>query len=342
MRKLLNTLYITTPESYLSKDGENVVIRVGSEEKFRIPVHNIEGIVCFGYISVSPALMGLCTERNVGISYLSEYGRFMARVSGKVKGNVLLRREQYRFADSDRSLEVARLFISGKIANCRAVINRAIRDHGTEMNISPLSETAELLHNRQKQAFRASDKDLLRGYEGDAAMTYFGVFHHMIVCQNKDFPFTGRNRRPPRDNVNALLSFVYTLLGHDVQSALETVGLDPYVGFLHTDRPGRISLALDLMEELRPYLADRLVLSLINRRQVTAKGFLNRDESGIIMDDDTRKEVLTAWQRRKQEEIRHPFLDETIPLGLLPYVQSLLLARYLRGDLDEYPVFIVK
>lgn len=342
MRKLLNTLYITTPDSYLSKDGENVVVRVGSEEKFRIPVHNIEGIVCFGRISISPALMSLCNERNVGISFLSEYGRFMGRVSGKIRGNVLLRREQYRFADSDRSLEPARLFISGKIANCRNVINRAIRDHGTAMSITPLTEAAETLLVRQKQAFRASDKELLRGYEGDAAMTYFGIFHHMIVSQSEDFPFNGRNRRPPKDNVNALLSFVYTLLGHDIQSALETVGLDPYVGFLHTDRPGRISLALDMMEELRPYLADRLVLSLINRRQITGKGFLNRDDSGVIMDDETRKVVLKAWQNRKLEESRHPYLDETISIGLLPYIQSLLLSRYIRGDLDEYPVFHIK
>ncbi len=342
MRKLLNTLYITTPESYLSKDGENVLVRVGGEEKFRIPIHNIEGIVCFGQISMSPSLMGLCTDHNVGISFLSDYGRFLGRVSGKIRGNVILRREQYRLADSERSLEPARLFISGKIANCRAVINRTLRDHATETNTGPLTEAADLLHIRQKQALKAPDKNVLRGYEGDSAMTYFSVFKYMIVSQIENFPFAGRNRRPPKDNVNALLSFIYTLLGHDIQSALETVGLDPYVGFLHTDRPGRISLALDLMEELRPYLADRLVLSLINRRQITAKGFLNRDDSGVIMDNDTRKEVLTAWQKRKMEEIRHPFLDETISIGLLPHVQSLLLARYLRGDLEAYPVFVLR
>ncbi len=342
MRKLLNTLYITTPESYIAKDGENVVIRVGSEEKFRIPVHNIEGIVCIGHISVSPAMIGFCADKNVGLSFLSETGRFLGRVSGKIRGNVLLRREQFRLADSDLSLNPARLFIAGKIANCRAVINRAIRDHGNEMNTTALTEVSGLLLTRQKQAFRAADKEQLRGYEGDAATSYFKVFKHLIVSQNEDFPFTGRNRRPPKDNVNALLSFTYTLLAHEVQSALETVGLDPYVGFLHTDRPGRISLALDMMEELRPYLADRLVLSLINRRQVTAKGFVNRDESGVIMDDKTRKEVLGAWQKRKLEEIKHPYLDETIPVGLLPYVQALLLSRFLRGDLDNYPVFVVK
>ena len=343
MRKLLNTLYVTTPDAFLSKDGENVVIRVGESEKFRIPVHNIEGIVCFGYTGASPALMGLCAERNVGLTFLTEYGRFLGRVSGKVRGNVLLRRQQYRWADDkEKSQQLARLFIAGKIANCRSVVMRGLRDHGDESNSEILNQTSLQLLSRQRQALHSIDKDHLRGVEGDAANTYFGIFDHLIVSQKDDFKFTDRNRRPPKDNVNALLSFVYTLLAHEVQSALETVGLDPYVGFLHTDRPGRISLALDMMEEFRPYLADRLVLSLINRKQISPKGFTNRDESGVIMDDNTRKEVLTAWQKRKQEEIKHPFLQENVPVGLLPYIQSLLLARYLRGDLDNYPVFVFK
>ena len=339
----MNTLYVTTPESYLARDGENVVIRVAESEKFRIPVHNIEGIVTFGYTGASPALLGLCAERNVGLSFLTEHGRFWGRLSGPVKGNVLLRRKQYRMADSqEESLSVSRLLIAGKITNCRNVVQRVLRDHGNESNTAALTEASSLLEIRQKQALKAADPDTLRGIEGDAASTYFGVFNHFIVSQGDDFTMNGRTRRPPRDNVNALLSFVYTLLAHEVQSALETVGLDPYVGFLHTDRPGRPGLALDLMEEFRPYLADRLALTLINRKQVQAKGFVNRDQSGILMEDDTRKEVLTAWQKRKQEEIQHPFLQESIPVGLLPYAQALLFSRFIRGDLDNYPVFVMK
>jgi CRISP-associated protein Cas1 len=343
MRKLLNTLYVTTPESYLARDGENIVIRVAESEKFRIPVHNIEGIVTFGYTGASPALLGLCAERNVGLSFLTEHGRFWGRLSGPVKGNVLLRRKQYRMADSQEdALSISRLLIAGKIANCRNVVQRVLRDHGNESNTQALTEASAQLETRQKQALKASDADILRGIEGDAANTYFGVFNHFIVAQGDDFVMNGRTRRPPKDKVNALLSFVYTLLAHEVQSALESVGLDPYVGFLHTDRPGRASLALDLMEELGPYLADRLVLTLINRKQIQAKGFVNRDQSGILMDDDTRKEVLTTWQKRKQEEIQHPFLQESIPVGLLPYAQALLFSRFIRGDLDNYPVFVMK
>ena len=343
MRKLLNTLYITTPDSYLARDGENVVVRVVDAEKFRIPVHNIENIICFGYTGASPALMGLCAERNVGISFLTEHGRFLSRISGPFRGNVLLRRKQYRMADDDKVImAISRILVAGKIANCRNVLQRAIRDHGNG-NISPtLSEASNLLEIRQKQALKTVDINKLRGIEGDAANTYFSVFNYLIVSQKNDFFMNGRTRRPPKDNVNALLSFVYTLLTHEVQSALETTGLDPYVGFLHTDRPGRASLALDLMEEFRPYLGDRLVLSVINRKQINGKGFINRDESGVLMDEETRKEVITAWQKRKQDEIQHPYLQESIPLGLLPYAQSLLFSRYIRGDIDNYPVFIMK
>jgi CRISPR-associated protein Cas1 len=343
MRKLLNTLYVTNPESYLARDGENVVIRVAEEEKFRIPVHNIEGIVCFGYPGASPALIGLCAERNVGLSFLTEHGHFWGRVSGPVRGNVLLRRRQYRMADDEKTaLNLSRLFVAGKIANCRNVIQRALRDHGNSENTHGLSETSGLLEIRQKQAYKADNMDNLRGIEGDAANAYFGVFNHLIVSQKDEFVINGRTRRPPKDNVNALLSYVYTLLAHETQSALESVGLDPYVGFLHVDRPGRSSLAFDLMEEFRPYLADRLVLSLINRKQISGKGFVNQDESGVIMDETTRKEVITAWQKRKQEEIQHPFLQESVPVGLLPYAQALLLARFIRGDIDNYPVFVMK
>lgn len=343
MRKLLNTLYVTSPDSYLSRDGENVVVLVDNQEKFRIPIHNIESVVCFAYGGASPALMGLCAERNVGLSFLSANGRFLSRVSGPVRGNVLLRRRQYRLADkTDAIIEISRVFVAGKITNCRNVLNRAIRDHGCDEINSQLRLASEHLSIRQKQALGAANIETLRGIEGDSANKYFSVFNHLIVAQKDDFTFSGRSRRPPKDKVNALLSFVYTLLAHDTQSALESVGLDPFVGFLHTDRPGRASLALDLMEELRPYLADRLVLTLINRRQISSRGFKEREESGVIMDDETRKTVLSAWQNKKQEEIKHPFLQETVQIGLLPYIQALLFARYIRGDIDAYPVFLMK
>ncbi len=343
MRKLLNTLYVTTPDSFISKDGENVVIRVKDIEKFRIPIHNIENIVSFGYTGASPALMRMCAERNIGLCFISAHGSFLGRVSGAVRGNVLLRRKQYRMADDkEASLKLSGIFIAGKIGNCRNVIQRLIRDHGDDDKTPQLQEVSKVLTLRRNQAFTAESFDILRGYEGDAANSYFGVFNHLIVAQKEGFVFNGRNRRPPKDNVNALLSFVYTLLANEVQSALESVGLDPYVGFLHTDRPGRISLALDMMEEFRPYLADRLVLTLINRKQISDKGFVHHGEDGIIMDDATRKEVLTAWQKRKQEVIQHPFLEESVPIGLLPYIQALLLARFIRGDIDNYPVFIIK
>jgi CRISP-associated protein Cas1 len=343
MRKLLNTLYIITPESYLGKDGENVVIRVKDEEKFRIPVHNIEGIICFGYTGASPALMGMCAERRVGLSFLTEHGHFLSRINGPVSGNVLLRRKQYRVADNTGdALSLAQLFVSGKIANCRTILQRALRDHEISEGTPLLESTIKTLAEKIKQAQKTSNADILRGVEGEAAQKYFEMFDFLILNNKEDFFMHGRNRRPPTDNVNALLSFLYTLLMHDVQSALETVGLDPCVGFLHTDRPGRPSLALDMMEEFRPYLVDRMVLTLINRKQVDARGFQSKEGKGVIMTDETRKEVLIAWQKRKQEEIVHPFLQEKIPVGLLPYAQALLLARYLRGDLDNYPVFLNK
>ncbi len=341
MRKLLNTLYVTTPDSFLSKDGDNVVVIVKGIEKFRIPIYNIEGIVSFGYTGASPALMKMCADKNVGLCFLTEHGEFLGRVSGSVKGNVILRRQQYRMADEkEASLNLSRIFIAGKIANCRNVVQRSIRDHGDESDILETASNNLLL--RRKQSFNAIDSNQLRGIEGDAATSYFGAFNQLIKSNDQGFYFDGRSRRPPQDNVNALLSFTYMLLAHEVQSALESVGLDPYVGFLHTDRPGRASLALDIMEEFRPYFADRLVLSLINLKQVSAKGFVRQGEKGIIMTDETKKEVLLAWQKRKKESILHPFLGETVSIGLLPYIQAMLLARYIRGDIDNYPVFVMK
>lgn len=343
MRKLLNVLYITNPEAYLARDGETVVVRIEDEVKFRVPVHNLEGVVCFGYPGASPALLGLCAERGVAVSFVTEYGKFLARVTGEVSGNVLLRRKQYRMADADdESLSVARNFIFGKIFNCRRILQRFLRDHGGEENIGIITEKLRLLSAVLQEVEHCRMLDELRGKEGDAARHYFEVFDCLVLEQKEVFGFSGRSRRPPLDPMNALLSFLYTLLAHDCAAALETVGLDPQVGFLHRERPGRPSLALDLMEELRPYLVDRLVLSLVNNRQLSAKGFEVKESGGVLMDDETRKAVITAWQKRKQEEITHPFLKEKIPAGLIPYAQALLLARHLRGDLDAYPPFLMK
>ncbi len=343
MKKHLNTLFVTTQGSYLAKEGETVAVKVESEIRLRVPVHTIGGIVCFGQVSCSPYLMGFCAENGVAISFLTERGRFLARVQGPVSGNVLLRREQYRKADDpDCSAEMAKAILLGKIANSRTVVQRALRDHGQKVDDASLRQTAVYLGRCLEALDRTNDLDTVRGIEGDAAHSYFSVFDHFIVAQKEDFIFSERNRRPPLDNVNCLLSFLYTLLVHDIRSALESVGLDPAVGFLHRDRPGRPGLALDLMEEFRPFLADRLALSLINLRQVNARGFNKAESGAVLMDDDTRKAVLVAYQERKQEEIVHPFLDEKVTIGLLFHVQALLFARHLRGDLDGYPPFIWK
>lgn len=341
MRKLLNTLYVTNPDSYLARDGENVVIRQDEQIKFRIPIHNIEGIVSFGYCGASPSLMGFCAERGVSLTFLTEYGKFLATVQGPVNGNILLRRSQYRISENPiKSLEMSRNFIFGKIANTRTVLQRASRDHNIVSESMTVSDGISYLGRQLTRVKETSNLDSLRGIEGDAAKIYFQAFDSLILNQKEHFYFHGRNRRPPLDNMNALLSFLYTLLMHEVRSSLETVGLDPASGFLHQPRPGRPSLALDLMEELRPYLADRLALSLVNRKQINEKGFKRKESGGVIMDDETRKEVITAWQKRKQEEIMHPYLNEKISIGLLPHVQALLLARYIRGDIDGYPPFI--
>jgi CRISPR-associated protein Cas1 len=336
MRKLLNTLYVTLPEAYLSREGETVLVRQEHETRLRVPILALEGIVCVGQVSMSPALMAFCAERNVGVSFLSQYGRFLARIQGPIHGNVLLRREQYRRADAEAdAVPIARAVLLAKVANGRTALLRAAREHASET----IERAAAQMGGSLRALESAATLDGLRGVEGDAARIYFSVFDELILQQKEAFFFHERSRRPPLDNVNSLLSFLYVLLAHDVASALETVGLDPAVGFLHRDRPGRAGLALDLMEELRPVLADRLALTLINRRQVAGPGFTRSDSGAVIMSDATRKEVLTGWQTRKQEEILHPFLNERIPLGLAPYTQALLLARYLRGDLDAYPSF---
>ena len=340
MKRLLNTLYVTTQGAYLAREGETVLVRVERETKLQIPVHNLGGIVCFGQVSASPPLMGLCAERGVAISFLTEHGRFLARVQGPVSGNVLLRREQYRRADDgEDSAEIARCMVVAKIANCRVVLQRAARERPDEKGVESLSEAAAQLAQHLRDLDEKVPLDTIRGKEGDAARRYFGVFDHLITAEKEAFAFHERSRRPPLDNMNALLSFTYTLLVHDVSAALEGVGLDPAVGYLHRDRPGRPGLALDMMEELRPYLGDRLALSLVNRREVKGSGFKRTESGGVMMNDETRKALLVAYQKRKQEEIKHPFIGETISLGLLPHVQALLLARYFRGDLDGYPPF---
>ena len=340
MKHLGNVLYITTPEAYLTLDGENIVVKKDEQTSTRLPLHNIENIVCFTWQGASPALMGACAERNIGLCFLTPNGRFQARVTGKVRGNVLLRKKQYDVSENKtESVPIAASFLTGKIFNCRKVIERAIRDHAMLVNVESLTGASNFMKETLKALQTCDSVGDLMGFEGSAAKVYFGVFEQLILQQKDDFPFKERNRRPPLDNMNSLLSFLYTLLTNEVASALETVGLDPYVGFLHQDRPGRPSLALDLMEELRPVCADRLALSLVNRRQVTGRGFTQKESGGILMDDETRKAVLTAWQERKKEEIVHPFLGEKIPFGLIPHVQAMLLARHLRGDLDAYPPY---
>jgi CRISPR-associated protein Cas1 len=343
LKKLLNTLFVTTQGAYLSKDGETVVVKVDGEVSLRLPIHTLGGIVCFGQVSCSPFLMGFCAENQVAISFLTENGSFLAKVQGPVSGNVLLRRQQYRRADDlNACASIARAELTGKIANCRTVIQRALRDHADKIDTDAISQASLRLADAVRRLQAESLLDIVRGIEGESAKVYFSVFDHLVTSQKDDFKFHERNRRPPLDNINCLMSFIYTLLMHDVRAAIETVGLDPAVGFLHRDRPGRYGLALDIMEEFRPFIADRLTLSLINLGQVQAKGFKKKESGAVWMDDDTRKTVLVAYQKRKQEEIEHPFLKEKVAIGLLPYAQALLMARFLRGDIDNYPPFLWK
>jgi CRISPR-associated protein Cas1 len=341
MKRHLNTLYVTTPGCYLRKEGEAVLVRLEDETKAHVPLHNLEGIVCFGNVLASPYLLGACGERGIGVSLLSRHGRFLARVQGPTSGNVLLRREQYRRADDPRAAAVlARSFLLGKLANTRVSLQRSLRQaEGADPRVAGCADRLRL-HLQELQ--KTDDLDALRGIEGTAAREYFQVFGALVRQQAEDFPFTERNRRPPRDRTNALLSFLYTLVRHDVASALEAAGLDPAVGFLHRDRPGRPSLALDLMEELRPWLADRLALTLVNRRQLTKDDFEVTETGGVWLSDEGRKTVLVSYQTRKEDEVVHPFLEEKTTVGLLPHLQALLLARHLRGDLDGYPPLIFR
>lgn len=343
MRRLLNTLFVTTEDAYLALDGENVVIRHGEDEFARYPLHTLEGIFSFSYAGASPALMGACARYGINLCFCSPGGRFLARTTGEANGNVLLRRTQYRTADDIfAGCRIARNMVFGKVFNARWSVERTLRDHAMRVNTSCLEKASEYLQSSLKEISNAESLEQLRGIEGKAAAEYFGVLDDMILANKDVFFFRERSRRPPLDNMNAMLSFSYALLANDCASALEAAGLDSYVGFLHRDRPGRASLALDMMEELRACCADRFVLTLINNRVVRENDFEKRESGAVIMTDTGRKKLIRAWQERKRETITHPFLREKMPWGLVPYVQALLLARYLRGDLDGYPPFLWK
>lgn len=343
MRKLLNTLYITSNDYYLSLDGENLVITQSKKEIGRLPLHNLEAVVTCGYAGASPALMEKCAANNISMTFLSITGRFRAKVTGKAYGNILLRRSQYRMSDDkEAALKIARNFMIGKIYNERSVINRAIRDYSERLDIEQLSRVSEQLKDILQMVKEAGTMEKLRGYEGEAASRYFSQFNQLILQQKEDFSFDVRNRRPPLDKVNALLSFTYSLVTSMCVAALETVGLDPYVGFMHTDRPGRCSLALDLVEELRAPYADRFVLSCINKKMVDSADFEQKENGAVFLNESGRKKYLSAWQNKKVEKLMHPYLQENIEWGLVPYAQALLLARYIRGDLEGYPPFFWK
>lgn len=339
----MNTLFVTQPDVYLSLDGDNIVLLKEQEKLGRVPLHNLESIVTFGYTGASPALMGYCAERNVSIVFLKMNGEFLARVIGASKGNVVLRKKQCLLSDNEReSAVIARNFIIGKIYNHKWMIERMTRDYPLRIDVTEFKEASEHMSSIMTVIRECEDLEQLRGLEGQAALSYNKLFDHMILQQKEEFSFRTRSRRPPLDPVNAMLSLAYTLLAHDMTSALEAVGLDAYIGFLHRDRPGRASLALDVMEELRGIYADRFVLSLINKRVVSAGDFVRKENGAVLMTDEARKNFLSTWQSKKQESIVHPFLGEKISWGLVPHAQALLLARYLRGDLDEYPPFLWK
>ena len=342
MRKLLNTLYVNTQGAYLHREGETVVVEIEREKKLQLPLHTIGGIVCSGNVLCSPFLLGTCAERDISISFMTEYGKFLASVRGPVNGNVLLRRAQYRSADdADAVKSIASYIVTAKLANSRVVLKRALRDHSDKLDNDALKKTVTNIDSILNDIPRAKDTDMVRGFEGQGAAAYFNVFNNLII-EHKEFVFRERSRRPPLDEVNALLSFLYVLLAHDVRSALETVGLDTQVGFLHRDRPGRHGLALDMMEEFRPVIADRIALSLINRGQLTLSDFDTSEGGAVYMNDKARKTVLVEYQNRKQDEVYHPYIEEKIKIGLLFFVQAGLMARFLRGDIDGYPPFFWK
>ncbi len=343
MRKLLNTLFVTSEDIYLSLDGENVVANRDKEVAARYPLHTLAGIVTFSYPGASPALMGACAERGISLAFCTPRGKFLARVCGENNGNILLRRRQYRVADDPaQSCQMARTMIFGKLYNARQGIERTRRDHGLRLEDESLSAASQTLKDLLPEVLTATDPARLRGLEGVGASAYFGVLDERILQGKETFFFRARSRRPPLDPFNALLSFAYSLLANDCASALESVGLDSYAGFLHRDRPGRASLALDLMEELRPCIADRFVLTLVNNRILKGTDFRQQEGGAVLLTDEARRTFLKHWQERKKETLTHPYLGEKLPWGMVPYVQALLLARCLRDDLDAYPPFLWK
>lgn len=343
MKNLLNTLYILSEDIYLSLDGENVVANREKQVAARYPLHTLQNIVTFSYAGASPALMGACAERQIGFAFCTPGGKFLARVCGESHGNILLRRAQYRAADDPaRCCEISRTMIFGKLFNSRWSIERTRRDHGMRVDDEKLASASRQIYELLAQVKTVSSPEELRGLEGAGASAYFGVLDEMILSGKEAFFFHGRSRRPPLDPVNALLSFVYSLLAHDCASALESVGLDSYVGFLHRDRPGRTSLALDLMEELRPCMADRFVLTLLNNRRISPSDFLQTESGAVLLTDEGRRTFLKNWQEKKKETLTHPYLEEKLSWGMIPYIQALLLARHLRGDLEAYPPFLWK
>lgn len=343
MKRHLNTLFLTTEDAWLTKQGDSVVVRIENETRMQLPLQSIGGVVCFGRVIVTQPAIALCAAAGVPIAMLSRTGRFLARITGPTSGNVLLRRQQYRQADCGAHTgAIARNVVAGKIANARAVLMRFARDYPESAGIAEVGSAVRKLSAILEDVGNAQDTNAIRGLEGDGAGQYFAVFDHLITAQKEHFRFTGRSRRPPLDRVNALLSFLYALLTNDAVGACEAVGLDPQVGFLHRDRPGRPSLALDLVEELRAFLADRLALSLINRKQVGPGGFEESDSGAVRMDDKTRRAVIAAYQKRKLRTVTHPFLNEKTTIGLIVHLQARLLARQLRGELDSYPPFLWK
>ena len=341
MRKLLQTLYITNELAYCSLDGENIVISVENKEVKRVPFVNFENIVCFSYLGCSPALMGKCGEKGIPICFLRPSGRFLARVTGEIKGNVHLRRAQFeRLSDEQVCLKLTQNVIAAKFHNSRYILSRALRDHADKINADSISKAIESMSAGIEAVYESLNIDSVRGYEGECSRKYFEVFNELIIKNKDEFIFLNRTKYPPLDRVNAMLSYFYTILSLDIQSALETVGLDPYIGFFHADRSGRASLALDLIEELRAYIVDRFVLSMINLQQVKGDDFLQKEGGGIIMTDECRRTMLTAWQKRKHETVTHPIIKEKIEIGLIPYVQANLLAKYIRGDIPEYTPYI--
>ncbi len=343
MKHLLNTLYVLSPENYLALDNENVVVRNKNVDIAKIPLHTLESIYCFTYSGATPALMGSCAEKGINLVFYSPNGRFLARAVGYERGNVLLRMTQFRISDNkELSCKIGRNFILGKIYNSKWVLERATRDHPERVPVDELKKASAMLTDSMSEIKECMDLDILQGIEGKAAQSYFQCFNLMILQQKEEFIFTDRNRRPPLDRVNALLSFTYSILTRECEAALEGVGLDPYLGFVHRQRPGRCSLALDLIEELRPSYADRFVLFCINQRVIKPTHFSVQQNGAVWLNEDGRKQFFAEWQKRKQESLTHPFLKEKICWGLVPYVQALLLARTLRGDMEEYPPFFWK